>query len=760
MATVPGGAANVADVYPLAPLQEGIFFHHLVSDDTDVDVYVSRIVLGIDSQDRLDAFLSGLQQVIDRHDIYRTSVAWQGLREPAQVVARNVTLPVEELTLAAGEDAVAQLVAADVPRMELDRAPLLRVHIAAEPGSDRRLVLLRIHHLVRDHTTLRILLGELAAFMSGRGEQLPEPLRFRDFVAQARLGVPEEEHSRYFAELLGDVEETTAPFGLVDVYGDGDGVIRTDTPVDTDLAGRVRGLARRLGVSPATIFHLAWARLLAAVSGRDDVVFGTVLFGRMNAGAGADRVPGPFINTLPVRVRVGRQGVGEALSLLRDQLAELLSHEHAPLAVAQKASAVPGNAPLFSSVFNYRHSHAAGDEPSGLDGVRTLSLWERSNYPLDVSIGDDGSGFVLTVDAVDPVHPDRVAALLHTCLGNLVAALEESPDRSLATIEVLDGDERRKLVADWNDTAARGPEALVPELIADQAVMTPSSVAVTCDGVDLTFAELEARANRLAHYLRAAGVGVESLVGLCLPASIDLVVAVLAVWRAGAAYVPLDPTYPADRLAFMLADSRAAVVLGTGDVLDELPVGRLRTIDLDDPGVAAALSTQPATAPAVQAHPERLAYVIYTSGSTGRPKGVAVPHGGLANYVDWAARTYGSEGGAPLHSSLAFDLTVTSLLVPLITGRTVVVSREGGAEGLAELLDRRGGFGLVKVVPGHLPMLGELVTDLTGPPRRWSSAARRCPARKSAPGWPAPRKRLSSTSTARPRRWSAAPCTP
>ncbi|TQF02750.1 hypothetical protein E6W39_11375 [Kitasatospora acidiphila] len=393
VARVEGGAANVADVYPLAPLQEGLLFHHLMADqDAETDVYVQPSVLGFDSRERVDAFLQALQWAIDRHDIYRTAFVWEGLREPVQVVSRRVELPVQEVELdPQGPDPVEQLKAIGGSWMDLTRAPLMTVHIAAEPGGDRWLALLRTHHMVQDHTSLDVLLGELRAFMSGRADTLPAPLPFRDFVAQVRLGVPREEHVRYFAELLGDVTETTAPFGVLDVHGDGTAAMRCQIFLDDDVAGRVRELARRQGVSAATVFHLAWARVLAAVSGRDDVVFGTVLFGRMNAGAGSDRVPGLFLNTLPVRVRLDSQSAGEALDGMRRQLAELLVHEHAPLSLAQQASGIQGGSPLFTSLFNYRHSGTAarGSGPS-LEGVGLLTVSDHTNYPVTVSVDDMG----------------------------------------------------------------------------------------------------------------------------------------------------------------------------------------------------------------------------------------------------------------------------------------------------------------------------------------------------------------------------------
>ncbi|WP_433325337.1 amino acid adenylation domain-containing protein [Spirillospora sp. CA-294931] len=688
---VDGGAANIADVYPLAPLQEGIFFHHLMAGEAGRDAYVLPIALGFDSRERLEAFLDALRQVVDRHDIYRTAIVWDGLREPVQVVARRVTLPVREVELGSG-DGVERLVAASGGRMDLTRAPLLDVHVAAEPGTGRWLGVVRVHQLVRDHTTQESLLRELDAILSGRAASLPEPLPFRTFVGQAHLGVPREEHRRHFTALLGDVRETTAPFGLLDVHGDGGDVERAQQAVAEEVGARLREIARVSGVSAATVFHLAWARVLATLSGRDDVVFGTVLFGRMNAGAGADRVQGPFINTLPVRVRVGADGTGEALAGLRDQLAELLVHEHAPLALAQRAAGIPGGGPLFTSLFNYRHNQVAA-KPGGAvpAGLTLLLTRERTNYPLAVAVDDYGSGFRLTVDAAASVDADAVCDLFRTCVGNLVTALEKEPAIPLRAVEILDEAGRDRGVRAWNDTALAVERVPAAAIVEAQAARTPDAVAVEHGESRLSYAELDAAAERIARRLRSEGVGAESVVGVSLPRGSEAVTALLGVWKAGGTYLPLDPAQPAGRLEFMLADSGAGIVITRGAV----PPG-VRAVDPDGPEPERV----PEAAPVL---PAQTAYLIYTSGSTGRPKGVAVPHAGLASLMAAQTERFAVDGAARVlqFASASFDAAISEILVTLSCGARLVLA------GSEELLP---GAGLAEVVARHE------ITHVTLPP--------------------------------------------
>ncbi|HEV2734556.1 MAG TPA: amino acid adenylation domain-containing protein, partial [Longimicrobiaceae bacterium] len=565
---VDGGARNVQDVYPLAPLQEGMLFHHTMT--TEGDPYLLPSMSSFDGRERLDAYVGALQAVIDRHDILRTSVVWEGLREPVQVVWREARLSVEEVEVdPAGEDAARQLAARFDPRrhrIDLRRAPLMRVCAARDAARGRWLLLVQQHHLIGDHMTQEVLLEEVHAHMEGRADELPLPLPFRTYVAQTRQAASRAGHEAYFRELLGDVEEPTVPFGLLDVWGDGSGIAEARQAVDGGLAARLRACARRLGVSAASVCHVAWAQVLARASGREDVVSGTVLFGRMRGGEGSERVLGPFINTLPVRIRVGGEGAEASVRATHRQLAELLRHEHASLALAQRCSGVAAPAPLFTAVLSYRHSGPAPEARSpgadgGHEGIRRIFGQERTNYPVAVYVDDRGEGFGLKAQVPQSVGPERVCAMLHRALEGLVEALEAAPGRAVGSVDVLPEAARRQLLEEWNRTAAEYPRSCAHELFQAQAGRTPDAVALVSGTDSLTYRELNARANRLAHSLVERGVGPDVRVGLCATRSPEMVVGLLGVLKAGGAYVPLDPAYPEERLRYMLLDSAPAVLL-------------------------------------------------------------------------------------------------------------------------------------------------------------------------------------------------------
>ncbi|QSY09233.1 amino acid adenylation domain-containing protein [Burkholderia pseudomallei] len=683
VAKVEGGAANVQDIYPLAPLQEGILFHHLMSGESDP--YVLSGVLAFRSREVMERFVSALQQVIDRHDILRTGFFWEGLEQPVQVVQRRATLPVSVVELDAREgDIVRQLETrfdSRGYRMDVSRAPLMHVHAACDGEHERWVARVLFHHLSIDHTTLERVIEEARAIGQGRAEDLPQPVPFRNFVAQARLGVSEADHEAYFRAKLGDIDEPTAPFGLLSVQGDGREIAEAARRLKPELSGALRGHARRLGVSAASMMHVAWGLVLSRTTGRQDVVFGTVLFGRMQGGAQSDRALGLFINTLPVRMRVAQTGVEASVKETHAQLAELMRHEHAPLVLAQRCSGVPAQTPLFTSLLNYRYSKPKVAAAHIADGIELLDGHERTSYPLSMTVDDHERDFTIVAKVCERIGPQRVCELMELALEQLTRALSANPGGELAELDVLPAAERTQVLHGWNETGrAYARDACLHQLFEAQVSRTPEAAAVICGDETLSYTDLDARANRLAHYLRGQGVGPDTRVGLALGRGVEMMTGLLAILKAGGAYVPLDPGYASERLRAILDDSRPAIVLADAAgraALDAL-AGAPPIADLH--ADASRWSALPSTPPRVEGlTPRHLAYVIYTSGSTGQPKGVMVEHASVVNL--WRAldeaiyRTHPSARRVSLNASIAFDSLVKQW-VQLLSGRTLVVVPE------------------------------------------------------------------------------------
>ncbi|WP_050808561.1 non-ribosomal peptide synthetase [Collimonas fungivorans] len=724
----PGGVANIQDIYPLAPLQEGILFHHLLQ--TEGDAYVLPTLLGFDSKDRLDRFTAALNTVISRHDILRTAVFWEGLDEPVQVVWRHAALVVQVLPLEAEQgDIQSQLQQhADAGRFRLDvrSAPMLQGFAVHDAARRRWLLQLRYHHLVMDHTTLELLLQEVALIQQGRQAELPTPVPFRNFVAQARLGVSEAEHEDFFRQMLADVDEPTAPFGLLDVQGDGSQIAQARLILPFELALRLRRQAKTRGFSAASLFHLAWAQVLAQCTGRDDVVFGTVLFGRMQSGAGADRAIGLFINTLPLRVKLGECGVEEGLQQVHAALTGLLHHEHASLALAQRCSGLPVNTPLFSALLNYRHSHvASADETEILEGVRFLGVRDRTNYPFGLYIDDSGRDFELTVQVDESVSAQHIALYMQQTLEQLAFALEQAPQTPLYAIGVMPAMERDLVLHGFNDTRhIYALPALVHEGFEQQAAAHPERIALELDGEQLTYRALNEQANRLARHLRGLGVGPDTRVAICVERSLAMVVAIVATLKAGGAYVPLDPSYPDERLAQMLQDSEPVVALMQKSLLYRMPATAI-ALDQESPAwlVASAVNLHPDE---LGLQPGHLAYVIYTSGSTGVPKGVAMPHGALVNLLGWQRSVLPEPARTLQFAALGFDVAFQEIFSTLTSGGTLVLLHEALRQDLPALANWLGAESIERMFLPYialnnlselwsqraepLPMLQDLIT--------------------------------------------------
>ncbi|MFC3653321.1 amino acid adenylation domain-containing protein [Dyella humi] len=702
VAQVPGGVANIQDIYALSPLQEGILFHHLLTSDSDPYLVVSQIAFA--DRDVLDRFLGAAQQVVDRHDILRTALVWQGLSEPAQVVWRNAPLSVTEVVLDAesglASEQLAQRFNSRHTRIDLTQAPLLRFFIAQEPGSSRWVMVYMQHHVIGDNTTMQTLQNEVTAILTGQSHTLAPSRPFRNRVAQVRLGANAAVHEAFFRQMLGDIDEPTLPFGLNDVHLDGQGISECHRPLPQTLSDRLRHHARRLGVSLASLCHVAFGQVLARCSNRETVVFGTVLFGRLQGGEGLERAIGPFINTLPLRLDLDNTAVEQSVRQTHQRLAELLQHEHASLMLAQRCSNVVAPTPLFSALLNYRHNRATDASVSNhgaarhlFQGIEFFGGQAHNNYPFDLNIDDDGQTLALTFRVVNSLSSERMCDLMQCALEHLAEALEHAPTKPVRQIEVLPAAERELLLHAWNQTEAPYPaDRCVQHLFEEQVAKTPDAIAVVRDDTQLTYTELNAQANRLAHRLISLGVRLDSRVAICADRHPHMVAGVLAILKAGGAYVPLDPSYPSQRLAEVLHESQPLLILtdtnGRRALGDDAASGLLN-LSLDD-GVCSDVASDAGADPDIHAlTPSHLAYVVYTSGSTGRPKGVAMSHQPLVNLIHWQnhAVTHPSGQLRTLQfAALGFDVAFQEIAATLCAGGCLVLVDEAIRQDPFELI--------------------------------------------------------------------------
>jgi amino acid adenylation domain-containing protein len=676
VAQVPGGVANVQDIYALSPLQEGILFHHLLAERGDP--YQLSAVLRFDSRARLDAWLAAMQQVIDRHDILRTAFITQGMSSPVQVVWRKAELALSERRFDPADGPIWQQLAASFDplqqRQDLTRAPLLNFTVTQEEDGSW-CALQQWHHLIGDHSTLAFMEQEIGEILAGRGAQLGVAQPFRNAVAQARLALSEAEHESFFRDMLADIREPVLPFGLSDVHGEGRQIACRYQALSSALNLRLRRQARRLGVSLASLCHLAWAQVLASVSGRDAVVFGTVLLGRLQGGEGAERALGLFINTLPLRLDIDRRGVETAAREAHVRLSGLLAHEHAPLALAQRCSGVSPGAPLFSALLNYRHNN--GEAVALPEGVSLLSAEERTNYPFVLSVEDGGDSLGVTAQVTETVDAQRVCDYMVQALSSLAQALEQAPETPVCSLAVVPEAERELLLHGWNRTERDYPlDQTLAALFEQQVRRTPDATALVSGAESLSYAQLNARANRLAHALIARGVGPDSRVAVCAERGLNMVTALFGILKAGGAYVPLDPAYPGERLQYILQDADPVLLLA--DAAGRAALGEPATPQL---ALEAALpDTLSAENPERRAQASHLAYVIYTSGSTGKPKGAMNEHRGVVNRLVWMQEAYGLTAADTLlqKTPFGFDVSVWEFFWPLMVGARLVMAKPEG----------------------------------------------------------------------------------
>ncbi|HEX8694828.1 MAG TPA: amino acid adenylation domain-containing protein [Longimicrobium sp.] len=674
------GRRGVEDLYPLSPMQEGMLFHAVSGHERQP--YQVQVVRRLEGSLDAALFRRAWAEVARRHAALRTGFVWRGVRRPLQRVEHAVEVPwVEEdwtgLDEAGREAALERYLEADRARgFDLEEAPLMRCALF-RAGEGTHWFVWSLHHLLSDGWATARVESEAfrvyRAWSAGREAELRRARPFRDHVAwlaRQDSGAAE----RYWRGVLAGFDAPTR-LGVDRPAGPDAGLRNAQRrrALSPELTARLEATARERQVTLNTLLQGAWALLLSRYSGEDDVVFGATVSGRPAELEGVEEMIGVFINTLPVRVKVpGHARVGAWLAGLQRAQAEAREYEYAPLVQVQGWSQMPRGTPLFESIFIAESlpgddGAAGGGAGLATAGGRTL---EWNTFPLTL-LASPGRRLSLALSYDESRFDAPAVDRMLEHLDRVLEALAADADAPLSSVSLVGPAERARLVDEWNRTARPYPRGVcIHERFEEQVRERPGDAALVWGSESLSYAELDARANRLAHHLAARGVGPDSRVAVLLERSAELVVSILAILKAGGCYVPLDPTHPAERLRFMLADSGVGVLVARRGVADAVDTAAVPVVWLDDD--AEAIAARPADAPRSGATPENLAYVVYTSGSTGRPKGVMVAHRHVLQLVVTDYVKLGPGDRVAQATNASFDPWAFETWGALLNGATLV----------------------------------------------------------------------------------------
>ncbi|MFF4082533.1 amino acid adenylation domain-containing protein [Streptomyces sp. NPDC001777] len=676
---------ELVDIVPLAPLQEGLFFH-AGFDESAHDDYIVQTFFDIEGGLDTTALREAGRALLARHANLRSAFC-QRTGGAVQVVLPEVELPWRELDLSglSEEDAAErfeQTATADrATRFDLARPPLIRL-MAIRLGDGRHRIVLTNHHILLDGWSMPLLVAELFRLYAHRtlgAAAPPAPTPYREFLSWV-AGRDAAAARTAWAKALDGLEGPTilAPAGPAGRSAVPEQVI---VGITTGLTDALTARARELGVTLSTVLQGAWGLLLAALSGRDDVVFGGTVSGRPAEIPGIESMVGLFINTLPVRVRIEpAETLGELLGRLQAQQAELLDHQHIGLTEIQQLT---GCAPLFDTITvleNYPLDAEAMREPAPGLTIGAVDGRDATHYPLTLA-GLPGEELHLRLGYRSDLYGESEARDLVARLIRVLTRIAERPDAPVAALDLLVDGERDRLLYGFNATTIELPPAgTVHDTFAHQVLRTPGAVAVRCGGRDTSYRELNIRANALAHRLRSTGVVPGDRVAVLQNRSVDLVVSLLAVLKAGGAYVPLDDRYPVERSRRVMADTGARVLLVDAAHAEPGFEHGARVLRVDEGTDGAHYDL------GVPVRADRLAYVMHTSGSTGEPKGVAVTHADIIALAYDRAIAPIARRRVLVHSPQAFDAATFEIWAPLLSGGTAVLAPSGDLD-LADLRD-------------------------------------------------------------------------
>ncbi|MFF2190817.1 amino acid adenylation domain-containing protein [Streptomyces sp. NPDC058155] len=675
---------KLANVWPATPAQSGILFQTMLAG-ASFDPYHIQLVFHLSGEVDPERMRRAGQALLDRYPALRAAFVNRADGDVVQVVPEAVTLPWQHFDLTAADEAERTetferfLEQDQTAYFDADTPPLIRLALVVLER-DRPELVLTAHHTLYDGWSTPLLMRDLLLLYASDGDPpgLPGTRDYGDFLSWL-VRQDQDEAARAWAAELEGFEEPTLLGPDSASADDGRGQVDIELPLDE--AHELVRRASELGITVNTLVQGAWALLLGQLTGRQDVVFGATVSGRPPAVPGVESMVGMFINTVPVRVtHAPGDTVAEVLNELQGRQAGLVEHHYYGLPEIQRSV---GMRSLFDTLVVFESypvdREGLGAASDAADGITFSGLrpFAGNHYALCLAAAADPH-LQLTLQYALSVFDRDTVEMYAARLVRILRQLAATPELKVAQIDSLEPAERERMLAQFDDTAAQARHVTITELVEAQAARTPDAVAVVAEGKSLTYAELNARAERLAVELAGRGVGPETVVSVVLPRTANVVVALLAVLKAGGAYLPVDPAYAAARLQHILPGARPHLVLADACTRELVPATDIPVLVLDDRATTPDATTATQAAARPTARPENLAYVIYTSGSTGVPKGVGVTQATIVNAVDTLVAQAGMESGRRVlvAASIGFDVATFELFSALTTGGSVELVRD------------------------------------------------------------------------------------
>ena len=688
--------SNVEDIYELTPMQQGMLFHTLYTEGSDV--YIEQFVYDLSGDLNEEYFRKAWEEVVSRHGVLRTSFQWKGISKPVQLVSRSVDLPWKSFDWSSHDEGkqkeeFSRFIKQDrAESFSMEKAPLMRCALI-KLSKDKYKFVWTFHHILMDGWSYPVIQKEIFKIYEGLKEnnpaQLSRPAPFKQYILWLNQKDKTPAENFWKKELNGFSSPTPMITDSEIVNKQKDEIGELDIKLSAELTADLQSLAKQNQLTLNTVIQGAWSVILGTYRGENDVIFGGTVSGRTPELRGIETMVGMFINTLPVRVKVdGEKNVIEWLKELQANHIERDEYSYSSLVDIQEWSEIPKGTKLFENILVFENYPLDKSFENGVAGIKITNAYanERTNFPLTILIAPRETLGINILYETAKFNESTINRLL-TDFKTVLECISKYSAGKVSDISVITKESADKILYDWNDTKHEFPhDKCAHHLFEEQAAKNPDGIAAELEDQKLTYRELNERANQVANYLIKLGAGPDVMAGICIERSFEMIIGLIGILKSGCAYVPLDSSYPAERLAFMIEDTNIPFLLTKKHLLERLPETKTKLVLMDED--AEVISKESKENPDVNVSPSNLVYIIYTSGSTGQPKGVLMKHEALVNLLYWQLEGQKFEKGYRVlqFTTMSFDVSFQEIFSTWYSGGTLVLIKEDVRKDLSKVL--------------------------------------------------------------------------